>query len=257
MAEMQKRFELPLTKRSVDELVRFMLADPSLRNRKDVRPTYWTTRRAHDFFFYTTGETPITAIGDGIIVEVKEVTAEDVAQRAHTNNVVLDLGNERYADYMHIRPQVKPGQQVLMGDRIGTQHPGFGDTVKHFHMATWEQAGEEEKPYAVQLKMPVYRVPLRKILENVVAVVNAKGLQPRTIGAYQFQLQLIVRGLPRQESYNQLIPQGIDTNMDAERLERFLRRYQNQDKNIRGVHRERTVFANYLRRSFARLERAA
>lgn len=91
----------------------------------------------------------VLAVADGTIVtvrddfqEVKTISAHPAvpAEKATGNYIVLDIGNNHFAFYEHLKPgsiRVRPGQKIRKGDVVASL--GFtGQTTGphlHFHMA--------------------------------------------------------------------------------------------------------------------------
>jgi hypothetical protein len=93
-------------------------------------------------------DAPIYSVADGTVVEAMDGIPENVPHsgkyavalnfiNAGGNHLVIDIGNNRYAFYAHIRPgtvQVKVGDHVKTGQLLGHVGNTGSSTEPHLHM---------------------------------------------------------------------------------------------------------------------------
>jgi hypothetical protein len=117
--------------------------------------------------------TNLVAVGDGVVIEVRDGIPENVPGEAPAvpitldtvagNYVVLDLGNGRYADYAHLIAgsiRVQPGDRVWRGDVLGLLGNSGNSTAPHLHFHVTNGpsfVGADGVPYAFD------RVRIRKV----------------------------------------------------------------------------------------------
>jgi murein DD-endopeptidase len=114
--------------------------------------------------YYAEGNDAL-AVADGIVVSVKDGIPENIpgpASRAVPitletvggNFVILDIGQQRYAFYAHLKPgslRVRPGDRVRKGQVVGLVGNSGNSTEPHLHfhlMDGTSPLGSEGIPYA-------------------------------------------------------------------------------------------------------------
>ena len=116
---------------------------------------------------------PLVAVGDGVVLEVRDGIPENVPNQPPVvpitldtvagNYLVMDLGNGRYADYAHMIPgtvRVRPGDRLARGDVVGLLGNSGNSTAPHLHFHVTDGpsfVGADGVPYAFD------RVRIRKV----------------------------------------------------------------------------------------------
>ena len=158
--------------------------------------------------YYAYG-TPVTAVADGIVAEIKDGIPENVpGGRAVPidlvtvagNHIVLDLGGQKYALFAHLQPgslRVRVGDRVKAGQVIALLGNSGNSTEPHLHFHITDALasgtstlGSEGVPYA----LPWFDVVGNCAVTNTIAC--SKAPARHVTGGMPMQNQIVDFGQP-------------------------------------------------------------
>lgn len=107
---------------------------------------------------YSTWGVPVLAVADGEIVDVRSDVPENTPRDVSTpmtsytvqgNYVILSIGDDRYAAYLHLKPgsvMVEPGDRVRVGQPLALIGNSGNSTSAHlhFHLLDHPSVGQGE-----------------------------------------------------------------------------------------------------------------
>ncbi len=91
---------------------------------------------------------------------------------------------------------------------------------------------------------------LRQILEETAVLLNKRKFVKENLGQYQSQINMISRYLPRLEEWEDILPEGIDTEFSEDKFNEFLKKYRNMHTSVEIV---RNNVADYCKKAYEKI----